>query len=287
MNAETTTAAPPTSPTPLRTSPTLGKIALALAKAQGEFTAAGKDREANVRSDKGNYSYKFANFASIMEAVRAPLAKHELALTVSCPTNTKEARATALLMHSSGEWLASEPVTISIGMNTPQATGSAIEYARKYAVRNLLNIATDDEDDDGQAAVGNSAATAQTSARVSAKAAAAAKTARMPIVDAKPGESTDEAAARAKALENAPKSNPSGEGESAEAKVVAARTSALWKKAKEEGVTKEEWSKWAESVLQAKKTQDQLTTQDVDQLEACLSELLLTKAPKKDGDVPF
>jgi hypothetical protein len=133
-------------------SPSLAKLAAALAIAQGEFDAAEKDRTASVKSEKGNYTYKYANFASIMDAVRAPLAKNGLAITCRVRTEPKGATAVAILMHASGEWLCGEPIFVERGAATPQATGSAIEYARKYAVRTLLNIATDEEDDDGQAA---------------------------------------------------------------------------------------------------------------------------------------
>lgn len=67
----------------------------------------------------------------------------------------KGATAIAILMHASGEWMCGEPIFVERNASTPQATGSAIEYARKYAVRTLLNIATDEEDDDGQSAAGN------------------------------------------------------------------------------------------------------------------------------------
>jgi hypothetical protein len=135
-------------------SPSIAQLAAALALAQGEFEAAAKDRQAQVKSDKGNYSYKYANFASIMDAVRAPLAKAKLAVTCRVKTDARGATAVAILMHASGEWMCGDPIFVGVGANTPQATGSAIEYARKYAIRTLLNIATDEEDDDGQAAAG-------------------------------------------------------------------------------------------------------------------------------------
>lgn len=151
------TVAPPTPPlwTLPPQSPTFGNLAAALAAAQGDFHAASKDRTANVKSDKGSYSYNYANFASIMEAVREPLAKAKLAITCRVKTDVKGATAIAILMHASGEWLCGEPIFVERNASTPQATGSAIEYARKYAVRTLLNIATDEEDDDGQTAAGN------------------------------------------------------------------------------------------------------------------------------------
>lgn len=153
-------------------SPSIANVAAALAAAQGEFEAAEKDRQATVKSDKGSYSYKYANFASLMSAVRGPLAKYKLALTVRARTDAKGATATAILLHASGEWLCGDPITITANASTPQATGSALEYARKYAVRTLLNIATDDEsDDDGQAAAGHGAVRAP--AQASAKRAAA------------------------------------------------------------------------------------------------------------------
>ena len=46
-----------------------------------------------------------------------------------------------------------------------QSLGSAITYARRYTLQSLLCVATDEPDDDGNAAVGDTAMQAKTSRR--------------------------------------------------------------------------------------------------------------------------
>jgi len=57
-----------------------------------------------------------------------------------------------VLMHASGEWVSSE-LAINPIKNEPQAIGSALTYARRYALSAILGIATD-EDDDAESAMG-------------------------------------------------------------------------------------------------------------------------------------
>lgn len=134
-------------------SPTIGNLAAALAKAQGTFTFAKKESEAplfekgGVRSGKRTY----ADLASVLDAVRAGLAANELSI-VQTPFSTKDGGVTlrTTLMHSSGEWIASEFSMPADRMGAIQGWGSALTYARRYALAAMCGIAQDD--DDGQAA---------------------------------------------------------------------------------------------------------------------------------------
>ena len=51
-------------------------------------------------------------------------------------------------MHESGEWLESDGLTMKPVKNDPQGMGSAITYARRYALQSFLSLNTG-EDDDG------------------------------------------------------------------------------------------------------------------------------------------
>jgi hypothetical protein len=127
----------------------IGELAGALAKAQAEIAAPKKGRTAQIRSEKGAYSYHYADLADVIECYRAPLSKHGLALAQATRVENGHIVLTTKLLHSSGQWLDSEyPITI---FNRPQEQGSAITYARRYAVTALLGIAAED-DDDGAAA---------------------------------------------------------------------------------------------------------------------------------------
>jgi hypothetical protein len=132
---------PPTS-SGVRMSPTIGKLAEALAKAQAEMEGAVKD------ATNPHFRSKYADLASIRDACR-PLAKYGIAHLQPTRAEGPHVTVTTLLLHSSGEWIA-EDLTLTAGQNTPQAVGSAITYGRRYGLAAMVGIAP--EDDDGEAA---------------------------------------------------------------------------------------------------------------------------------------
>lgn len=123
-------------------SESIGKISAALAKAQGAMEDAAK-------SGTGNYG-KYADLASIWDACREPLASNEIAV-VQAPgaTADKAIEMTTILSHSSGEWF-KETLTIPMQRVDAQGYGSAVTYARRYALAAMVGIAP--AEDDGQAA---------------------------------------------------------------------------------------------------------------------------------------
>lgn len=124
-------------------SPSLGALAAALAKAQGEMEHAAK---ANTNP---HFKSKYADLASVWEACRAPLSKNGLAILQPVKADGPNVTVTTLLAHSSGEWI-SESLTMTAQQNTPQGVGSAITYGRRYGLSAMVGIAPDD--DDGNAA---------------------------------------------------------------------------------------------------------------------------------------
>lgn len=128
----------------LRMSPSIGKLADALAKAQGEMEGASKD------STNPHFKSKYADLAAVREACK-PLSKHGIAHLQPTKADGAKVTVTTMLIHSSGEWIA-EDLTLTAGQATPQAVGSAITYGRRYGLAAMVGIAP--EDDDGEAAEG-------------------------------------------------------------------------------------------------------------------------------------
>lgn len=129
----------------------IGELAKALAAAQAVMKAPTKGRSAKIEGKDGRagYSYKYADLADVIECFREPLTKNGLALVQTMAPVDGHLVLTTKLLHSSGQWLASAyPVS---AYQRPQEQGSAITYARRYAVTALLGIAAED-DDDGAAA---------------------------------------------------------------------------------------------------------------------------------------
>jgi hypothetical protein len=131
----------------MTTETTGSALARALAKAQGVMAGAARD--------KTNPAFKsrYADLASVWDACREPLSSNGLAV-VQLVTAADKASVTVetRLLHESGESVSSV-LTMPVEKPTAQGVGSAITYARRYALSALVGVAPDD-DDDGNAASG-------------------------------------------------------------------------------------------------------------------------------------
>jgi hypothetical protein len=135
---------------PMRCSPTIAALTVALAKAQGQFPAIEKDKTAKIQTKTGAaYSYAYADLASVLAAVRKPLSENALAVMQPITVNGRTVSVTTIVAHASGEWIA-DALDMPIGDPTDaRSLASAVTYARRYGLIALLGIAPADEDDDG------------------------------------------------------------------------------------------------------------------------------------------
>ena len=124
-------------------STTIVEIAKALVKFQKAVKPVKKEAENPF------FHSKYADLASIIEVIKDPMAANGLSFS-QFPTG--ENQLTTILMHESGEWL-EDTYTVAPVDNRPQSVGSAITYARRYALGAILGIATE-SDDDGAVASG-------------------------------------------------------------------------------------------------------------------------------------
>lgn len=116
----------------------------ALAKAQGEMSAASKDCK--------GYNYKYADLASVWGACREPLSKNGLSVTQIETQNETGDVLITILGHSSGQWIRSiMPIRIKAGgkVNELQEMGSVLTYLRRYALSAIVGIAPAEDDDGG------------------------------------------------------------------------------------------------------------------------------------------
>jgi ERF superfamily len=134
-----------------RSSETIGAIAAALAKAQGELSNPEKLLTATIRSPfprEGDRTFRYASLASGLDIVRKSLGQHEIATiqTTTIDQDSGQIRLTTLLAHASGEWIASDwPVCAVSEMALPHRMGAALSYARRYALFALVGIAGEDD----------------------------------------------------------------------------------------------------------------------------------------------
>jgi hypothetical protein len=134
-----------------RSSESIGAIAAALAKAQGELTNPEKSLIATIRAShprETDQTFRYAALSSGLDIVRKALGGHEIA-TVQTTAIDNEAgliRLTTTLAHSSGEWLSSEwPVCAISETAAPRRMGAALTYARRYALFTLVGIVGEDD----------------------------------------------------------------------------------------------------------------------------------------------
>jgi hypothetical protein len=133
----------------------IAELLAALSQAQGEIQNAKKD------SDNPFLHSKYADLASCWDVARGPLSKHGLSVLQIPSASGTRVTVDTILGHSSGQWIAGELELKAYKeqkgggfaeSDMPQAIGSAITYARRYALSAMVGIAG--EDDDAEAAMG-------------------------------------------------------------------------------------------------------------------------------------
>lgn len=121
------------------------KIATALVAFNGEVSKIEKD------SVNPHFRNKYASLDNIIDEIRPILTKHGLAV-IQMPSGDGETLTmSTLLVHTSGEFIESPPLTMRPSKNDPQGIGSCATYARRYSLAAFLSLNTG-EDDDGNAA---------------------------------------------------------------------------------------------------------------------------------------
>lgn len=121
------------------------ELVSALIKAQGEIKIAPRDR-ANPF-----FKSKYADLAGVWDACREALQNNKFAITqVVSPSEGGAFVLKTILLHESGQYITSD-FPLNPTTDTPQGVGSAVTYARRYALAAIVGVVTDD-DDDGNAA---------------------------------------------------------------------------------------------------------------------------------------
>jgi hypothetical protein len=134
-------------------SETIGAIASALAKAQGELSNPEKGLTATIRSpfpQGADRTFRYASLASGLDIVRKSLGQQEIATiqTTAIDQDSGQIHLTTLLAHASGEWISSVwPVCSVSETAAPHRMGAALTYARRYALFALVGIAGEDDFD--------------------------------------------------------------------------------------------------------------------------------------------
>ena len=130
----------------MKRSESIGFLAKALAKAQGEIKAAVKD------AANPSFHSKYSTLASIIEVIQQPFAGNGIAWT-QLPRFTEtgvEVETIFFVQTEKGDEFISEILAVPVAKQDAQGVGSAISYAKRYCLQAMAGVPS--EDDDGNAA---------------------------------------------------------------------------------------------------------------------------------------
>ena len=143
----------------MKKSESIKELATALNKFQAECSGAKKD------ADNPFFGSKYANLEAVINCAKSALDNNGLAVSQFPIMDQGYCGVETILMHSSGEWI-SNTLLLACKKQDPQAMGSAITYARRYAYQSVLGIPS--EDDDGEKSMTRNQAPIQQQAPVQA-----------------------------------------------------------------------------------------------------------------------
>lgn len=123
----------------------INELAKALAEAQAEL------KNPPLDSENPHFKSRFCSLAGARDAIIPVLAKHGLSLIQSAGSDERGPKLVCLLMHTSGQWVETDPLTLPASKQDAQGYGSALTYGRRYTLMALAGV-VGDADDDGQSA---------------------------------------------------------------------------------------------------------------------------------------
>lgn len=120
----------------------IDQLAAALVKIQAEVGKIPKD------ATNPFFKSKYADLPAVVDKAGPIVTKHGVAV-MQLPGADE---LTTIVMHESGQWIG-ERMTLHLVKDDPQAQGSAITYARRYAYMAALGLVADEDDDGNRASM--------------------------------------------------------------------------------------------------------------------------------------
>jgi hypothetical protein len=128
----------------------INDLVAALVAAQGKIEPPAKS------AHNPFYKSRYAPLDVVWDACRGPLGANGLAVIQTTTVRDGLTVLVTTLAHTSGQWIRGEyPITAV--KQDPQGIGSAITYARRYALAAITSTTPRDEDDDAETAQGRGA----------------------------------------------------------------------------------------------------------------------------------
>lgn len=138
-------------------SETITEIAKALVAFSGDVKAIEKD------GTNPHFKSSYTTLDHMIDVTKPILQAHGLTVMQFPGGDGEKITMRTMILHESGEWIESEPLTLRPTKNDPQGAGSAITYARRYSYAAALSLSLGDDDDGNAASQQNATQGAQTS----------------------------------------------------------------------------------------------------------------------------
>ena len=130
----------------MKKSETIVELSKAFAKMQKELEQPFKN------ANNPFFKSKYVPLENVVDSITKASSKHGLSFT-QFPSSDENGNVTVgtMVMHESGEWIEYDPICLKPVKNDHQAVGSAITYAKRYALSAIFGITSDNDDDGNEA----------------------------------------------------------------------------------------------------------------------------------------
>lgn len=134
------------------------EIAQAFSKAWAELENPKHNSRVKVNTKSGgSYTFEYTDLGGIFDEAKRVFKENEISIMQNASTREINGNlmisVETMLLHSSGQWIKSEPLQMPCSTNM-QDMGGQITYMKRYSLSALIGIATE-KDDDANGAVGN------------------------------------------------------------------------------------------------------------------------------------
>lgn len=142
----------------MKSSESITEISKALVASWGTLENPKHNKKVEVLTKKGGkYTFEYTDLGGIIDGVKPHFKENGISIMQFAGTEQLENRlwvnVTTRLIHSSGEWMQSSPLTM-MASHSIQDMGGQITYLKRYSLSAMLGISTE-EDDDASGTMGN------------------------------------------------------------------------------------------------------------------------------------
>lgn len=102
-------------------------------------------------AENPHFRSQYTSLDHMIDETKPILSKHGLTVLQFPGGDGERVTVRTMVLHNSGEWIESEPLTLKPVKFDPQGAGSAITYARRYSYAAALSLSLGDDDDGNSA----------------------------------------------------------------------------------------------------------------------------------------